>query len=65
MSQVQQMIANLLAQALLHNQLIPADPKVLVLVLDADRQTVLGCNLRPFSEIASLVGMAPDDDAPA
>jgi len=54
---VQQLVANLLAQGLLQNQLEPHDLKVLVLVLGSDRETVLGCELRPFSEIAPILGV--------
>jgi hypothetical protein len=56
---IQQLVANLLAQGLFHNQLEPGDPKVLVLVLCPDRETVLGCELKPFSEIAAIVGVEP------
>lgn len=56
MTQVQQLVANLLAQGLLQNQLEPHDLKVLVLVLGPDRETVLGCELKPFSEIAPILG---------
>jgi len=53
---VHQLVANLLAQGLLQNQLEPHDLKVLVLVLGPDRETVLGCELKPFSEIAPIIG---------
>lgn len=55
MTPVQQIVANLLAQGLLQNQLEPHDLKVLVLVLGPDRETVLGCELKPFSEIAPII----------
>jgi hypothetical protein len=54
---VQQFVANLLAQGLLHNQFAPDDLKVLVLVLGPDRETVLNCELKSFSDIVPILGV--------
>ena len=56
MSDFLQTLTNLTAQGLLHNQLAPGDPQILVLVLSQDRQAVLDCKLKPFSEVAALFG---------
>ena len=56
MSDFLQTLTNLTAQGLLHNQLAPGDPQILVLVLSPDRQAVLDCELKPFSEVAALFG---------
>jgi len=53
----------LLVQGLLQNQLEPYDLMVLVLVLGPDRETVLGCELKPFSEIAPILGVETMDEA--
>jgi hypothetical protein len=62
---VQQLVANLLAQGLLQNQLEPHDLKILVLVLGPDRETVLGCDLKPFSEIAPIIAAESSTQPPS
>lgn len=56
-----QRLTNLAAQSLLRNQLSPGDPHVLVLVLGQDRQTVLDCELKPFSEVTALFASQQTD----
>ena len=48
-------LANLVAQGRLQAQINPVDPPVAVLVLASDHQTILDCELRPFSELAAAL----------
>ena len=48
-------LANLVAQGRLQAQINPGDPPVAVLVLASDQQTILDCELRPFSELAAAL----------
>jgi hypothetical protein len=50
-------LANLVAQGQLQAQLNPSDPHVAVLVLASDHQTILDCELRPFSELAAALSI--------
>ena len=55
-------LSNLAAQARLRTQQEPGEPQVAVLVLAADRQTILEAALRPLSELtAVLAGRNPSN----
>ena len=48
-------LTSLAQQVALHNQAVPAEPQIAVLVLSADRRTILEAELRPLSEIAAAL----------
>ena len=48
-------LTSLAQQAALHNQAAPAEPKIAVLVLAADRQTILEAELRPLSDVTAAL----------
>ena len=48
-------LTSLAQQAALHNQATPVEPQIAVLVLSADRQTILEAELRPLSDVAAAL----------
>ena len=48
-------LTSLAQQAALHNQATPNEPQVAVLVLSADRQTILEAELRPLSDVTAAL----------
>ena len=48
-------LTSLAQQAALHNQATPVEPQVAVLVLSADRQSVLEAELRPLSDVTAAL----------